>query len=55
MEQLIAALPPEEDDGRVTRTVTVYEPVPPGRAVVWTDDRHAAVDSLDLRRYLGGK
>ena len=54
--KLVASwLPAEEDNGRVKRTVTPYDPLPPGRAVVWTDDRHAALDALDLRRYLLGK
>ncbi len=48
-------LPAEEDDARVKRTLKAYDPVPPGRAVIWTDDRHAALDALDLRRYLSGR
>jgi hypothetical protein len=48
-------LPTEEDDARVQRNVTIYDPLPPGRAVVWTDDRNAALDALDLANYLRGK
>ena len=48
-------LPSEEDDGRVRRTVTIYDPVPPGQAVIWTDERNAALDALNLQSYLHGK
>jgi hypothetical protein len=48
-------LPEEEDNGRVKRTVTPYDPQPPGRAIIWSDDRHAALDALDLSRYIMGK
>jgi len=51
---LLELLPAEEDDGRVTRTVERYDPLPPGQAIIWTDDRHAALDALDLMRYLKG-
>lgn len=44
--------PAEEDEGRVQRTVTSYDPLPRGRATVWTDDRHAALDALNLGDYL---
>jgi len=47
-------LPAEEDDGRVKRTVTQYDPLPPGRSILWTDDRHATLDSLALGKYLHG-
>lgn len=55
LKQIMGSLPADEDDGRVKRTLAAYEPVPPGRAVVWTDDRHAALDALDLRKYLSGR
>lgn len=48
-------LPAEEDDGRVKRRVIAYDPLPPGRTIIWTDDRHAVMDALDLRRYLLGQ
>ena len=52
LPQVSGWLPAEEDEGRVKRTVTPYVPEPPGSTIVWTDDRHAALDSLDLQRYL---
>jgi hypothetical protein len=55
LRQISEWLPAEEDGGRVKRFVTAYDPEPPGNAIVWTDDRHAALDSLDLRRYMGKK
>lgn len=55
VKEVASWVPAEEDNGRVKRTVTEYDPLPPGRAVAWTDDRHAALDALDLRRYLFGK
>ena len=55
IQQMLAWFPANEDDGRVTREVTVYDPLPPGRATVWTDDRHAALDALNLQNYLRGK
>ncbi|MGA3007846.1 MAG: fused MFS/spermidine synthase [Opitutaceae bacterium] len=50
-----AWLPAGEDNNRVTRTVTTYAPEPPGNTTVWTDDRHAALDALNLRAYLLGR
>jgi hypothetical protein len=55
LKDVASWVPAEEDGGRVKRTVMEYEPLPPGRAVIWTDDRHAALDALDLRRYLFGR
>jgi spermidine synthase len=55
LERNVAWFSAEEDAGRVTRAVSVYDPPAPGDAVVWTDDRHAAIDSMDLRSYLFGK
>ncbi len=52
LKSLAAAFPAEEDGGRVKRTVTPYDPQPPGAAVLWTDDRNAALDVLDLGRFL---
>ena len=52
LAQVASWLPAREDDGRVTRTLTAYEPLPPGDAIVWTDDRHADLDALDFVRYL---
>lgn len=54
-EEIVAWLPLSEDGGRVRRILTKYEPLPRGEAIIWTDDRHAAIDSLDLSRYLGFK
>ncbi|HEY9249303.1 MAG TPA: fused MFS/spermidine synthase [Rariglobus sp.] len=54
-DQIAAWLPAEEDDGRVRRSVVRYDPLPAGQAIIWTDERHAALDALDLRRFLGGK
>lgn len=54
VRELLPWFPEEEDNGRVTRNVTVYDPLPPGRATVWTDDRHAALDALNLMDYLRG-
>jgi hypothetical protein len=55
LKGLLAWFPAEEDDGRVSRTLTSYDPLPPGERMIWTDDRHAILDCLDLRRYLFGK
>ncbi|HTB81626.1 MAG TPA: fused MFS/spermidine synthase [Opitutaceae bacterium] len=55
LARITAWLPAEEDDGRVKRTLTEYAPEPPGSTIVWTDERHAALDALDLRRYLFGQ
>jgi hypothetical protein len=55
VSQIMSWLPAGEDEGRVKRTVTAYEPEPPGSAIVWTDDRHAALDALNLRLYLSGE
>jgi predicted O-methyltransferase YrrM len=55
LRSIISWLPAEEDKGRVKRTVTAYDPVPPGSAIVWTDDRNATLDALDFRRYLTGE
>jgi len=55
LQDVMSWVPLDEDNGRVKRSVTVYQPLPPGRAVIWTDDRHAAIDALELRRYLTGK
>ncbi len=55
LRQVIAWLPTEEEDGRVKRTLTQYDAAPPDDAIFWTDDRNAALDALDLRRYLAGR
>jgi hypothetical protein len=55
LRQVADWLPAQEDKGRVKRTLTVYDPTPPGEAVVWTDNRHAELDVLDLRRFLFGE
>jgi len=55
IHETLGWLPAEEDDGRVRRTVTIYDPLPPGQAVVWTDERNAALDALNLKNYLNGK
>ena len=55
LSQVLAWLPAEEDEGRLKRTVNLFDPRPPGETVVWTDDRHAALDALDLPGYLLGK
>ena len=55
IHQTLAWLPAEEEDGRVRRTVTVYDPLPPAQAVVWTDERNAALDAINLQNYLRGK
>lgn len=53
--QIMAAFPPSEDEGRVRRTITRYDPKPSERRVVWTDDLHSLLDALDLRGYLRGR
>jgi len=55
IQDALAWFPDSEDNDRVTRGVTLYDPLPPGRATVWTDDRHAAIDALNLKSYLSGK
>ena len=52
LTQIVSWLPEQEDDGRVTRFLVAFEPRPPGETVVWTDDRHAEIDALNLVRYL---
>ncbi len=55
LKEMISWVPTVEDNGRVKRGLVLYEPQPPGTAVVWTDDRHSALDALDLPRYLKGR
>ena len=55
LKGLLGWFPTEEDDRRVSRTLTAYDPLPPGESMIWTDDRHAILDCLDLRRFLFGK
>jgi predicted O-methyltransferase YrrM len=55
LKEVTSWLPEQEDNGRVKRNVATYDPQPPGRAVIWTDDRQAALDTLDLKRYLTGR
>lgn len=55
LDEVMKWVPEAEDDGRVRRTVMSYEPLPPGRAVIWTDDRHSALDALEIGRYLAGR
>jgi hypothetical protein len=55
IHEALAWLPAEEDEGRVRRTVNIHDPLPPGQAVIWTDERNAALDALNLKNYLLGK
>jgi hypothetical protein len=55
LNEVTSWLPEQEDNGRVKRTVIAYSPLPPGRATIWSDDRQATLDALDLKRYLVGK
>lgn len=48
-------MPAEEDDGRVKREVSVYDPRPDEESAGWTDDRHALIESIDALRYLRGE
>jgi len=54
VKTVVGWMPAEEESGRIKRTVTPYDGQPRGEAVEWTDDRHAAIESIDLARYLGG-
>jgi hypothetical protein len=44
--------PETEDSGRVTRTLAVPASAVAEPNLIWTDDRHAAIDMLDLRVFL---
>ncbi|MBK8477973.1 MAG: fused MFS/spermidine synthase [Opitutaceae bacterium] len=55
VETLKGWLPGEEDEGRVKREVAPYYPRPDEVAAEWTDDRHAALEALDVGRYLRGE
>jgi hypothetical protein len=47
--------PLDEDDGRVSRVVVPYDPLPRGVTRIWTDERHADLDTFKLHRFLTGK
>ncbi len=47
--------PETEDSGRVTRTFSVPPASSPEPSLIWTDDRHAAIDMIDLRVFLNWK
>ena len=52
IHEALAWFPAEEDNGRVHRIVTTYDnPLPPGQAVVWTDERYSALDSFNLSKF----
>ena len=52
LDEVLSWFPAEEDEGRVTRHVTVYVP-PAGQSYrPWTDDRHASIEALDVGAYL---
>ena len=46
--------PAEEDKGRVRRAVSTNQSPLVNFQLVWTDDRNAAIDALELSRYLFG-
>lgn len=45
-------LPVEEDDSRVTRTLTLMESAVIGAHGVWSDERNSALDSLSLSEWI---
>jgi predicted membrane-bound spermidine synthase len=55
VQEITEWLPTEEDEGRVKRTVALFSYRMRADTIVWTDDRHAALDALNLSRYLTGK
>ncbi len=51
-KDLVTWFPDEEDNGRVKHTVnTVTSPLVNSQ-LIWTDDRNAAIDVLELGRFL---
>lgn len=54
-DAVAAWFPIEEDEGRVSRTITTYKPLPAGAVAIWTDERHADIDTFLLGNYLRGE
>jgi hypothetical protein len=54
VSEVAAWFPAEEDNGRVKRKITTVQPPLVNSQLIWSDDRNAAIDSLDLSRFLQG-
>lgn len=50
-----SVFPEAEDNGRVTRIISIQTATVAEPNLVWTDDRHAAIDMIDLRVFLNWK
>ncbi len=51
-KDLLTWFPDADDNGRVTRLVSTVTSPLVNSALIWTDDRNAAIDVLDLGRFL---
>jgi spermidine synthase len=54
LQLFINQLPYDEDKGRVKRSITRLNAVLSGSNTIWTDERSAALDSLDINKWLFG-
>jgi predicted O-methyltransferase YrrM len=54
LQTVIAKMPYDEDDRRVTRSITRLNAVLSGSDTIWTDERSAAMDTIDINRWLFG-
>ncbi|HNC24658.1 MAG TPA: fused MFS/spermidine synthase [Opitutaceae bacterium] len=52
MEEITGWFPTEEEKGRVKRLITVADTPLIDQQLIWTDDRNAALDTLDVGRFL---
>ncbi len=55
VEEIVSWFPADEDEGRVSRVIIPYKPQPRGLTRVWTDERHADLDTFKLHRFLTGE
>lgn len=54
VQLFVSQLPYEEEKGRVTRSITRLNAVLSGSDAIWTDQRSATTDSLDINKWLFG-
>ncbi len=52
MQTVAGWFPAEEDKGRVKHTLTRAPSAPPDQRLIWTDERNASIDVLDLSKFL---
>jgi predicted O-methyltransferase YrrM len=54
LQTVIGKIPYDEDEGRVKRSITRLNAVLSGTNNIWTDERSAALDTIDINKWLFG-